>query len=132
MSDMKVCCNREIFEKSYREVSNIYFYEMKVILPSCNRATFCFQALDINVRTIDRISQFETNLHEVQSNMKEIQKYLKVDTIVPIGNKAMIRGHLVHTNEIFVNLGDRWFLKTSSEKALEISGRMIESNREKR
>lgn len=47
--------------------------------------------------------------------------------MVPIGSKALMKGNLVHTNEIFVNLGDRWFVKTSASRALEICNRMIES-----
>ena len=58
--------------------------------------------------------------------MEENLKHLYVNVMVPVGNKAMIKAKLVHTNEMYVNLGDKWFVKTSCKRALEICERMIE------
>jgi len=89
-----------------------------------------FQAIEANQKAVDQINNFKEELNSVCINLKGNQKYLHVNVIVPLSSKAMIRGKLVHTNEVYVNLGDRWFLKTSCEKALELCGRMIESKQQ--
>jgi unconventional prefoldin RPB5 interactor 1 len=45
--------------------------------------------------------------------------------MVPIGSKALMRGKMVHTNEILVCLGDGWFVKRSAKEAAEICDRRI-------
>ena len=34
-----------------------------------------------------------------------------------------MRGHLYHTNEIMVLLGDNWFARRTAKQAIEIAGR---------
>ena len=48
--------------------------------------------------------------------------------MVPVGTKALMRGKLMHTNEITINVGDRWFIKKSAASAIQTCNRMIESN----
>lgn len=47
--------------------------------------------------------------------------------MVPIGSKALMKGKIVHTNEILVFLGDGWFVKQSAKEAIEICKRRIKS-----
>jgi hypothetical protein len=44
---------------------------------------------------------------------------------VPIGKVAFFPGHLIHTNEILVLLGDNWFVERSAKQACEIVQRRI-------
>lgn len=39
------------------------------------------------------------------------------EAMVPLGKKAFMMGHLVHTNEIMVLLGDNWFAERSAKQA---------------
>ncbi|TRY73715.1 hypothetical protein TCAL_11094 [Tigriopus californicus] len=39
------------------------------------------------------------------------------EALVPLGKKAFMMGHLVHTNEIMVLLGDNWFAERSAKQA---------------
>lgn len=47
--------------------------------------------------------------------------------MAPITSNALIKGKLVHTNEVFAHVGDNWFIKTSAARALEICDRRIKS-----
>ena len=49
-----------------------------------------------------------------------------VEAMVPLGKKAFMQGHLVHTNEVMVLLGDNWFAERSAKQAAEICQRRIE------
>lgn len=44
---------------------------------------------------------------------------------MPIGTKALMRGKIVHTNEIMVCLGENYFVKQSAKGAQEICNRRI-------
>ncbi|XP_063225824.1 unconventional prefoldin RPB5 interactor-like protein [Bacillus rossius redtenbacheri] len=50
---------------------------------------------------------------------------LSYDVLVPFGCRALMRGKLVHTNEILVRLGDGWFVKCSAKHAADICSRRI-------
>ena len=39
------------------------------------------------------------------------------EVMVPFTKKAFMPGHLVHTNEILVLLGDNWFVERSAKQA---------------
>lgn len=45
--------------------------------------------------------------------------------MVPMGPHAMIEGHLVHTNEITVHLGEGIFAKRSVSQAIDIIDRRL-------
>ena len=47
---------------------------------------------------------------------------------VPFGKFAFMPGHLVHTNEILVLLGDNWFCERSAKQASEIAERRIKGS----
>lgn len=63
-----------------------------------------------------------TSLH---SHLGILPDKLSHDVMVPIGSKALMRGKMVHTNEILVCLGDGWFVKQSAKEAAEICDRRI-------
>ena len=46
-------------------------------------------------------------------------------TKVPFGKLAFMPGHLIHTNEITVLLGDNWFAEVSAKDAIGISDRRV-------
>lgn len=45
--------------------------------------------------------------------------------MVPLTSKAFMRGHLVHTNELMVLLGDNWFMEASAKRAAEVASRRL-------
>lgn len=45
--------------------------------------------------------------------------------MVPIGSKALMKGKLVHTNEILVCLGAQYFAKYSAKQAIAVCDRRI-------
>lgn len=61
----------------------------------------------------------------LHSHLGILPDKLSHDVMVPIGSKALMRGKMVHTNEILVCLGDGWFVKQSAKEAAEICDRRI-------
>uniref|UniRef100_T1J296 Unconventional prefoldin RPB5 interactor n=1 Tax=Strigamia maritima TaxID=126957 RepID=T1J296_STRMM len=47
------------------------------------------------------------------------------DMMVPLGPLALVPGKVVHTNEVFVLLGDNWFAERSCKQACDILERRI-------
>ena len=45
--------------------------------------------------------------------------------MVPLTSKAFMQGHLVHTNELLVLLGDNWFMEASAKRAAEVASRRL-------
>uniref|UniRef100_A0A336L1K1 CSON002494 protein n=1 Tax=Culicoides sonorensis TaxID=179676 RepID=A0A336L1K1_CULSO len=67
--------------------------------------------------------KWETHLEELrqtESNLKEFQKKLQIDCMVPIGTKALMPGYLYHTSEILVGNGSKLFSKCTTFDALKI------------
>lgn len=62
---------------------------------------------------------------ELNKNLKEYEKKLEIDVMVPIGTKALMPGKLYHTNEILVSHYQGVFSNVSTDKALEISNHRI-------
>jgi len=44
-----------------------------------------------------------------------------------MGSKAFVPGHLVHTNEVTVFLGDQYFLQCTASHAVDIVNRRLAS-----
>ncbi|XP_068083295.1 unconventional prefoldin RPB5 interactor-like protein isoform X2 [Anabrus simplex] len=51
--------------------------------------------------------------------------------MVPVGPRALMKGKIVHTNEILVRLGEDWFAKRSAAQASEICQRRLALCKEK-
>lgn len=45
--------------------------------------------------------------------------------MVPIGKRALMKGKLIHTNEILAYLGDGYFAKYSASQAISLCKRRI-------
>lgn len=54
-----------------------------------------------------------------------LREKLKHDIMVPIGKLALMKGKLIHTNEILVSLGDNWFAKLSAAEAAKFCERRV-------
>lgn len=81
-----------------------------------------------NERAVNKIRQFKKELEDVRLNLELNQKHLYQNVMIPVGSKALLKGKLVHTNEVTINIGDKWFVKKSATGAIETCDRMIESN----
>lgn len=64
---------------------------------------------------------------KVREGLKVLPNNLSVNCMVPIGKKALMKGKIVHTNEIMVCLGDGYFVKYSAPQAIELCNRRIKS-----
>ena len=64
------------------------------------------------------------NHREEYAKLDKVLEKLPEDTsteaIVPLTKKAFMVGHLVHTNEVMVLLGDNWFAERSAKQASQI------------
>ena len=64
------------------------------------------------------------NHREEYAKLDKVLEKLPEDTsteaIVPMTKKAFMVGHLVHTNEVMVLLGDNWFAERSAKQASQI------------
>ena len=71
----------------------------------------------------EEIQRWQTYLKENETaieNMTMFSKRLNVEVMVPIGTKAFMPGHLIHTNEVLVGHYQGYFSKCTSFKAKEI------------
>lgn len=47
--------------------------------------------------------------------------------MIPIGKRALMKGKLIHTNEILTSLGDGYFAKYSASGAIALCKRRVQS-----
>lgn len=59
-------------------------------------------------------------MRQVESSLRDFQKKLQVECMVPIGTKALMPGYLYHTSEILVGNGNKIFSKCTTFDALKI------------
>jgi len=62
---------------------------------------------------------------KLKDKLDTLSDTMQHKVMVPFTSKAFMPGHLVHTNEILVLLGDNWFVETSAKNAAEIAGRRV-------
>jgi len=62
---------------------------------------------------------------KLQDKLQTLPDVLSEKAMVPIGNVAFFPGHLIHTNEIMVLIGDNWFVERSAKQSIEIIERRI-------
>ncbi|XP_033365230.1 unconventional prefoldin RPB5 interactor-like protein [Bombus vosnesenskii] len=67
---------------------------------------------------------------KVAETLQTFQKDLYVNCMVPIGKRALMKGKLIHTNEILVCLGDGYFAKYSASGAAALCERRIQKAEE--
>lgn len=89
---------------------------------------FCLKAVRKNAEAIAAIEEFKKELEGVKETLEENQKHLFQPIMAPLaGGKALMKGKLVHTNDVMVFLGDKWFVRTSAARAIDICNRKIAS-----
>ena len=52
--------------------------------------------------------------------LEKLPEDTSTEAVVPLTKKAFMLGHLVHTNEVMVLLGDNWFAERSAKQASQI------------
>lgn len=78
-----------------------------------------------NTVETDKWTTYKNEHVELNKNLKDYQKKLEVDVMVPIGTKALMPGKLYHTNEVLISHYQGVFSNVSTDKALEISNHRI-------
>ncbi|XP_028392357.1 unconventional prefoldin RPB5 interactor-like isoform X2 [Dendronephthya gigantea] len=76
---------------------------------------------------IEKWEKFKEDYETVEKLLTDLPKKLTHDVMVPISPLAYMPGHLIHTNEIMVLLGDNWFAERSATQAVEIAKRRLKS-----
>lgn len=89
------------------------------------------QALEANEENTRKWEKYKEELKQTEKNLKEFVKSTKVDIMVPMGKKALVRGQLIHTNEITVCHGSSVFSDCSQLQALEIIQHRLEKCEER-
>lgn len=83
------------------------------------------EALINNQKQTVKWESYKKDISEVSERLKLFLLKLNVPVLVPIGNKALFRGKLVHTNDIMISLGDGYFVKGSVDQALDVISRRL-------
>jgi hypothetical protein len=73
----------------------------------------------VNEDNTRKWEKYKEDLLQTESNLKEFVKSTKVDIMVPMGKKALVRGQLIHTNEVTVCHGSSYFSDCSQAQAIE-------------
>ncbi|XP_003702501.1 unconventional prefoldin RPB5 interactor [Megachile rotundata] len=73
---------------------------------------------------------YKTGHEKVAEALQTFQKDLYVNCMVPIGKRALMKGRLIHTNEVLAFLGDGYFAKYSAAGAIALCQRRIQNAEE--
>ena len=68
---------------------------------------------------------------KVAEALSAFQKDLYVSCMVPLGKRALMKGRLIHTNEVLACLGDGYFAKYSAAGAAALCERRVQRAEEK-
>ncbi|CAI8014734.1 Unconventional prefoldin RPB5 interactor, partial [Geodia barretti] len=79
------------------------------------------RALKGSQETIKKWEQFKYDYEVLQARLHTLPDKLTHDIMVPFGQFGFMRGHLYHTNEVMVLLGDNWFAQRTAKQAVEIA-----------
>lgn len=71
-------------------------------------------------------SAYKKGHEKVAEALQTFQKELYVNCMVPIGKRALMKGRLIHTNEVLASLGDGYFAKYSAAGATALCQRRIQ------
>lgn len=85
-----------------------------------NRANNLFQAISRNETETLKWEKYLEEMRQAESSLRDFQKKLQVECMVPIGTKALMPGYLYHTSEILVGNGSKIFSKCTTFEALKI------------
>ncbi|KAI9221602.1 hypothetical protein BC828DRAFT_404780 [Blastocladiella britannica] len=84
------------------------------------------EALLASLATLDQWTGFRADYSALHATLTTLPAKVRHPVVVPLGPLAFMPGHLVHTNEITVLLGDNWFVERSAAQAAAIVERRIE------
>lgn len=80
--------------------------------------------------TWTNVSSTHGNIWTPNKNAMVLWHYINICSIqVPFGPLAFMPGHLIHTNEILVLLGDNWFAEMSAVQACDVIDRRLKGNK---
>lgn len=71
-------------------------------------------------------TDYKKGHQNVAETLQIFQKDLYMNCMVPIGKRALMKGKLIHTNEILACLGDGYFVKYSASGAAALCERRIQ------
>ena len=74
-------------------------------------------------------TKFRGDYLTLKSRLTELPNKVSHQVMVPFGPRAFFPGHLKHTNEIMVLLGDNWFVEQSAKQASAIVDRRLKRER---
>ena len=86
------------------------------------------QNLVVSKQKLKQLSKYKQDYEALKERLKTLPDRVSHEVMVPLGKYAFIPGHLKHTNEILVLLGENWFAQRSAKQSAEIVRRRIESN----
>ncbi|XP_063705473.1 unconventional prefoldin RPB5 interactor-like protein [Culicoides brevitarsis] len=78
------------------------------------------EAINKNTAETSKWEKYLEEMRQAETSLRDFQKKLQVDCMVPIGTKALMPGHLYHTSEILVGNGNKVFSKCTTFDALKI------------
>ncbi|CAH1270590.1 URI1 [Branchiostoma lanceolatum] len=81
------------------------------------------EAIEACKAKIKQWKKFKSDYNAVQDRLRTLPDRITYDIMVPYGSLAFMPGHLVHTNEVLVLLGDNWFVERSAKQSCEIIDR---------
>lgn len=73
-----------------------------------------------NAEETERWKAYLKENETAKENLSIFQKSLSIEVMVPMGKKALMPGHLIHTNEVLVGHYQGYFSKCSAFKAGEL------------
>ncbi|KAI7903556.1 uncharacterized protein BX663DRAFT_560524 [Cokeromyces recurvatus] len=74
----------------------------------------------------ERWKNYKTDYDALETQLKTLPDKTSRSAMIPLGQLAFMPGKIIHTNEILVLLGERYYAERSAKQALEILGRRKE------
>ncbi|KAI9204961.1 uncharacterized protein BJ171DRAFT_93117 [Polychytrium aggregatum] len=84
------------------------------------------KTLESTRSSLERWKSYDLDYVKLKDLVLELPTKTRHPITVPFGRHAFMQGHMVHTNEIMVLLGDNWFVERSGQQAAEIIDRRRE------
>lgn len=85
-----------------------------------------FKGIQQNEKQCKIWTDYKKGHQNVAETLQIFQKDLYMNCMVPIGKRALMKGKLIHTNEILACLGDGYFVKYSASGAAALCERRIQ------
>lgn len=78
------------------------------------------EGLERNEEEVQLCTAYKNDLQMATRNLTEFQQRLQVDVMVPLGNMALMPGHLYHTNEVLISHANGVYVEATASQALGI------------